>query len=79
MLCGFSKNGFSVFQSVAFPGEIVEEGGAVFDAFCTDADGSKFIIEIQRGYQEHFKERALTNTSAVPRKNFRISINAVMI
>ncbi|WP_084240058.1 Rpn family recombination-promoting nuclease/putative transposase [Pedobacter africanus] len=46
-----------------FPGEISEEGGAVFDVFCTDADGSKFIIEIQRGYQKHFKERALFYTS----------------
>ncbi|RYG10269.1 MAG: hypothetical protein EOO07_22450, partial [Chitinophagaceae bacterium] len=40
-------------------GENVEEGGAVFDVYCTDADGSNFIIEIQRGYQENFKERAL--------------------
>ncbi|WP_316810285.1 Rpn family recombination-promoting nuclease/putative transposase [Pedobacter heparinus] len=42
-----------------FHGEIAEEGGAVFDVYCTDADGSKFIIEIQRGNQEFFKERAL--------------------
>lgn len=42
-----------------FPGEIASEGGAVFDVYCTDADGSKFIIEIQRGNQKYFKERAL--------------------
>lgn len=46
-----------------FPGEITEEGGAVFDVYCTDADGSRFIIEIQRGYQKNFKERALFYTS----------------
>lgn len=46
-----------------FPGEITEEGAAVFDVFCTDADGSRFIIEIQRGYQKNFKERALFYTS----------------
>lgn len=33
-------------------GENAEEGGAVFDVCCTDVDGSNFIIEIQRGYQE---------------------------
>ncbi|MBB5441324.1 hypothetical protein HDC92_005032 [Pedobacter sp. AK017] len=42
-----------------FPGEIAQEGGAVFDVYCTDVNGSKFIIEVQRGNQEYFKERAL--------------------
>jgi predicted transposase/invertase (TIGR01784 family) len=42
-----------------FPGEHAEEGGVLFDVYCTDADGSRFIIEIQRGYQKNFKERAL--------------------
>lgn len=46
-----------------FPGENANEGGAVFDVYCTDADGSRFIIEIQRGYQKNFKERALFYTS----------------
>lgn len=46
-----------------FPGEIAGEGGAIFDVHCTDADGSRFIIEIQRGYQKNFKERALYYTS----------------
>jgi predicted transposase/invertase (TIGR01784 family) len=46
-----------------FPGENADEGGAVFDVYCTDADGSRFIIEIQRGYQKNFKERALFYTS----------------
>ncbi|WP_316788770.1 Rpn family recombination-promoting nuclease/putative transposase [Pedobacter frigoris] len=46
-----------------YPGEITTEGGAVFDVICTDADGTKFIIEIQRGYQQNFKDRALFYTS----------------
>nr|WP_262708915.1 Rpn family recombination-promoting nuclease/putative transposase [Pedobacter psychroterrae] len=36
-----------------YPGENEEEGTAIFDVSCTDADGSTFIIEVQRGYQEH--------------------------
>lgn len=46
-----------------YHGEIKEEGGVVFDILCTDANGSKFIIEVQGGYQEYFKERALYYTS----------------
>jgi len=42
-----------------YPGENDEEGGAIFDITCTDADGSTFIIEIQRGWQEHFIDRSL--------------------
>lgn len=51
------------------PGENAEEGGAVFDVICTDIDGSEFIIEVQRGYQKHFKDRALFYASrAISRK-----------
>ena len=46
-----------------FPGENAEEGGAIFDVHCVDADGSRFIIEIQRGYQKHFKDRAIFYSS----------------
>jgi predicted transposase/invertase (TIGR01784 family) len=42
-----------------YHGENKDEGGVVFDITCTDVDGSKFIIEIQRGYQKNFRERAL--------------------
>ncbi|WP_165503691.1 Rpn family recombination-promoting nuclease/putative transposase [Pedobacter hiemivivus] len=48
-----------------YPGENAEEGGAVIDVICTDADGSKFILEVQRGYQKYFKERALFYASRV--------------
>jgi len=51
-----------------YPGEHAEEGGAVFDITCTDADGTKFIIEIQRGWQENYtnltrEERDMYNAS----------------
>jgi len=46
-----------------FPGDLKDEGAAIFDLLCTGADGSKFIIEIQRGRQGYFKERALFYTS----------------
>ena len=68
-------------------GENADEGGAVFDVYCTDADGSKFIIEIQRGYQENFKERALFYASRAiseqapkgGRKNWGYAINEVYV
>ncbi|HMI03092.1 MAG TPA: Rpn family recombination-promoting nuclease/putative transposase [Pedobacter sp.] len=41
------------------PGENAKERGVVFDVTCTDADGSKFIIEVQRASQEFFIDRAL--------------------
>lgn len=46
-----------------YPGENAEEGGVIFDVNCTDIHGNHFIIEIQRGYQKYFKERALYYTS----------------
>jgi predicted transposase/invertase (TIGR01784 family) len=45
------------------PGDLKDEGAAIFDLLCTGADGDKFIIEIQRGRQGNFKERALFYTS----------------
>lgn len=48
-----------------YPGENDEEGAAIFDVICTDAGGSTFIIEIQRGYQENFIERGLFYVSRV--------------
>ena len=45
------------------PGELKDEGGAIFDLLCTGADGEQFLIEVQRGRQGNFKERALFYTS----------------
>jgi predicted transposase/invertase (TIGR01784 family) len=36
-----------------------KQRGVVFDVTCTDADGSKFIIEVQRVAQKFFIDRAL--------------------
>ena len=45
------------------PGDGLDEGGVVFDLNCTGSNGESFIIEIQRGRQFYFKERALFYTS----------------
>jgi predicted transposase/invertase (TIGR01784 family) len=43
--------------------ETKEDGSAIFDLSCTGADGERFIIEVQRGTQLHFKKRAIYYTS----------------
>ena len=35
----------------------------IFDISCTCKDGSTFIIEMQKGYQKHFRKRALYYTT----------------
>jgi len=40
-----------------------DEGAAIFDLLCTGENGEKFLIEVQRGRQGNFKERALFYTS----------------
>src|ERR1700739_1171146 len=42
-----------------YPGDLKDEGAAIFDLLCTGPDGEQFLIEIQRGRQGNFKERAL--------------------
>ena len=44
-------------------GDGPDEGSAIFDLVCSGQDGEKFIIEMQRARQEHFKKRALFYTS----------------
>lgn len=44
-------------------GDTMDEGGAIFDLTCTGDKGEQFIIEVQRGKQENFKQRALFYTS----------------
>ena len=36
---------------------------AIFDVICRASDGKEFLVEVQRGAQEHFFERALFYTS----------------
>jgi predicted transposase/invertase (TIGR01784 family) len=44
-------------------GDLPGEGAAIFDLLCTGDNGEQFLIEIQRGRQGRFKERALFYTS----------------
>jgi predicted transposase/invertase (TIGR01784 family) len=46
-----------------YPGDLKDEGAAIFDLLCTGPAGEQFLIEIQRGRQGNFKERALFYTS----------------
>jgi predicted transposase/invertase (TIGR01784 family) len=45
------------------PGDLKEEGTVIFDLLCTGDKGERFLIEVQRGKQGRFKERALYYTS----------------
>ena len=40
-------------------GEIQSARKAIFDVYCEDENGKKFIVEMQNAYQEFFKDRAL--------------------
>jgi len=52
-----------VYNKNEHPGDIKNEGAAIFDLLCTGSTGDQFIIEVQRGRQGNFKERALFYTS----------------
>jgi len=52
-----------VYNKNEHPGDLRDEGAAIFDLLCTGDKGERFIIEIQRGRQGYFKERALFYTS----------------
>jgi len=36
---------------------------AIFDVYCTDANGNNFIVELQRSKQEYFKDRSVYYTT----------------
>jgi len=48
-----------VYNKNEHPGDLTDEGSAIFDLLCTGDNGEKFLIEVQRGKQGRFKERAL--------------------
>ena len=52
-----------VYNKNEHPGDIKDEGTAIFDLLCTGDNGERFLIEVQRARQVHFKERALFYTS----------------
>ncbi|MDB4921184.1 Rpn family recombination-promoting nuclease/putative transposase, partial [Mucilaginibacter sp.] len=52
-----------VYNKNEHPGDLKDEGAAIFDLLCTGDNSEQFLIEVQRGRQCHFKERALLYTS----------------
>jgi predicted transposase/invertase (TIGR01784 family) len=52
-----------VYNKNEHPGDLKNEGAAIFDLLCTGANGERFLIEVQRAKQGYFKERALFYTS----------------
>ena len=52
-----------IYNKTEHHGDLKDEGAAIFDLLCTGDNGEQFIIEIQRGRQGNFKERALFYTS----------------
>ncbi|QEC75530.1 Rpn family recombination-promoting nuclease/putative transposase [Mucilaginibacter ginsenosidivorax] len=52
-----------VYNKNEHPGDIKDEGAAIFDLLCTGDSGERFLIEVQRAKQGYFKERALFYTS----------------
>jgi predicted transposase/invertase (TIGR01784 family) len=52
-----------VYNKNEHPGDLKDEGAAIFDLLCTGDKGERFLIEVQRARQGHFKERALFYTA----------------
>jgi predicted transposase/invertase (TIGR01784 family) len=52
-----------VYNKNEHPGDITDEGTAIFDLLCTGDKEERFLIEVQRGKPGRFKERALFYTS----------------
>ena len=40
-------------------GDVYAERKAIFDVYCENEQGEKFIVEMQNAYQKHFKDRSL--------------------
>lgn len=40
-------------------GDVFAERKAIFDVYCENEHGEKFIVEMQNAYQKHFKDRSL--------------------
>ena len=57
-------NGEQVVKDVTFlnsehVGDVHTERKAIFDVYCENEDGEKFIVEMQNAYQTYFKDRSL--------------------
>ena len=56
--------GFQVITDVRYlnsehVGDVYAERKAIFDVYCENKQGEKFIVEMQNAYQKHFKDRSL--------------------
>ena len=56
--------GFQVITDVRYlnsehVGDVYAERKAIFDVYCENERGEKFIVEMQNAYQRHFKDRSL--------------------
>ena len=57
-------NGEQVIRDVTFlnsehVGDVFAERKAIFDVYCENEHGEKFIVEMQNAYQTYFKDRSL--------------------
>ena len=57
-------DGFQVIKDVKFlnsehVGDVFAERQAIFDVYCENERGEKFIVEMQNAYQKYFKDRSL--------------------
>ena len=51
------------YNQTEFYGDTEDSKRAIFDLLCTGDNGQQFIVEMQRGRQDFFKERAIFYTS----------------
>ena len=56
--------GFQVIKAVKYlnsehVGDVFAERKAIFDVYCENERGEKFIVEMQNAYQKYFKDRSL--------------------
>ena len=57
-------DGFQVIKDVKYlnsehVGDVFAERKAIFDVYCENEHGEKFIVEMQNAYQAYFKDRSL--------------------
>ena len=57
-------DGFQVIKNVKYlnsehVGDVYAERKAIFDVYCENERGEKFIVEMQNAYQKYFKDRSL--------------------
>ncbi len=60
-----------VYSPTEYAGDTEEMRKVFFDLTCTDAEGGKFIIEMQRGEQNYFSDRAVYYLSRLVHEQFR--------